>query len=119
MSYLTVAEHVTGDSKYSQAIHDLIERHHYAANVMNPKMQMGVGSGNQSDDEMAVMCFYNLLRYTKVEKWKEKWRFAFYSYWRLEQPELNPFFDFAYAAVGLGQTFSDAFGPIPVDPWAG
>lgn len=119
LSYLTVAEHVTGDSKYSQAIHDLIERHNYAANVMNPKMQMGVGSGNQSDDEMAVMCFYNLLRYTKVDKWKEKWRFAFYSYWRLEQPELNPFFDFAYAAVGLGQTFSDAFGPIPVDPWAG
>lgn len=119
LSYLTVAEHVTGDSKYSQAIHDLIERHHYAANVMNPKMQMGVGSGNQSDDEMAVMCFYNLLRYTKVEKWKEKWRFAFYGYWRLEQPELNPFFDFAYAAVGLGQNFSDAFGPIPVDPWSG
>jgi len=118
LSYLTVAEHVTGDPKYSQAIQELIEQHHYAANVMYPKLQMGVGSGNQSDDEMAVMCFYNLLRYTKVDKWREKWRYAFYNYWRLEQPELNPFFDFAYAAVGRGQTFSDSFGPIPVDPWA-
>jgi len=119
LSYLTVAEHLTGDVRYSQAIRELIDRHGYAANVMNPKMQMGVGSGNQSDDEMAFMCFFNLMRYTKEEKWKEKWRFAFYGYWRLEQPEMNPFFNFAYAAFGRGQTFADAFGPIPVDPWSG
>ena len=119
LSYLTVAEHVTGDPKYSQAIRELIEKHGYAANAMNPKMQMGVGSGNQSDDEMGIMCLYNLTHYTKEEKWREKWRFAFYSYWRLEQPEMNPFFNFAYAAVGRAQTFSDSFGPIPVDPWPG
>lgn len=119
LSYLTVAAHVTGDAKYGQAIRDLIEKHGYAANVMNPKLQMGVGSGNQSDDEMAFMCFYNLLRYTKEEVWREKWRFAFHGYWRLEQPEMNPFFNFAYAAVGRGQTFADAFGRIPVDPWSG
>jgi hypothetical protein len=119
LSYLTVAEHVTGDVKYGQAIRELIDRHGYAANVMNPKMQMGVGSGNQSDDEMGFMCFYNLLRYTKEEKWREKWRFAFYGYWRLEQPELNPFFNFAYAAVGRGERFTDAFGPISVNPWSG
>ena len=119
LSYLTVAEHVTGDAKYGRAVQDLIERHGYAANVMSAKMQMGVGSGNQSDDEMMFMCFYNLVRYTKLDKWREKWRFAFYNYWRLEQPEMNPFFDFAYAAVSQGQKFSDAFGPIPVDPWAG
>jgi hypothetical protein len=119
LSYLSVAEHITGDPKYGQAIRELIERHGYAANAMNPKMQMGVGSGNQSDDEMAFMCLYNLVRYTKEEQWREKWRFAFYGLWRLEQPEMNPFFNFAYAAVGRGQTFADSFGPIPVDPWAG
>jgi hypothetical protein len=119
LSYLTVAEHVTGDAKYGRAIRELIERHGYAANVMNPKLQMGVGSGNQSDDEMAFMCFYNLLRYTRETNWKEKWRFAFLGYWRLEQPELNPFFNFAYAAVGRGQKFADAFGPSSVDPWSG
>lgn len=119
LSYLTVAEHVTGDPKYGQAVRELIEKHGYAANVMNAKMQMGAGSGNQSDDEMMFMCFYNLIRYTKEEKWREKWRFAFYYFWRLEQPELNPFFNFAYAAVGRGQTFADAFGSIPVDPWSG
>lgn len=118
LSYLTVAEHVTGDAKYSRAIRELIEKHGYAANVMSAKMQMGVGSGNQSDDEMMFMCFYNLIRYTKEAQWQEKWRFAFYYYWRLEAPEMNPFFNFAYAAVGPGHTFSDAFGPVPVDPWS-
>ncbi len=119
LSYLAVAEHVTSDAKYGQAARELIERHGYGANVMNPKTQMGVGSGNQSDDEMAFMCFYNLLRYTKDETWRQKWRFAFYAYHALEQPEMNPFFNFAFAAVGRGQTFENAYGQIPVDPWAG
>lgn len=119
LSYLAVAEHITGDAKYGRAARELIEQHGYGANVMHPKMQLGVGSGNQSDDEMAFMCFYNLLRYSKEKDWIERWRFAFYAYWALEQPELNPFFNFAYAAYGRGQTFADAFGPTPVDPWAG
>ena len=119
LSYLTVAEHVTGDPKYGQAVRELIEKHGYAANVMNAKMQMGVGSGNQSDDEMAFMCFYNLIRYTKEEARREIWRFAFSFCWRIEQPEMNPFFNFAFAAVGRGQNFADAFGPVPVDPWSG
>jgi hypothetical protein len=119
LSYLAVTEHITGEAKYGQAARDLIEKHGYGANVMNPKVQMGVGSGNQSDDEMASMCFYNLLRYTRDEVWREKWRFAFYAHWALEQPELNPFFHFAYAAHGLGQTYSNAYGSTPVAPWPG
>lgn len=119
LSYLSVAEHVTGDAKYGAAAQELIEKHGYGANVMNPKTQTGVGSGNQSDDEMAFMCFYDLLRYTKDPLWRERWRFAFYLSWALEQPEQNPFFNFAYAAHGLGQTYTNAYGTIPVAPWAG
>ncbi len=39
-------------------------------NAMHPKVQHGPGSGNQSDDEMAFMCFYGLLRYSKDEDLK-------------------------------------------------
>jgi hypothetical protein len=117
LSYLTTAEHVTGDPKYGQAVRELIEKHGYGANAMNPKTQMGVGSGNQSDDEMGIMCIYNLVRYTKEDQWQERWRFAFYNFWRLEEPEMNPFFNFAYAAVGRGETFADSFGRISVEPW--
>lgn len=119
LSYLAVAEHLTGDPKYGVAARELVEQHGYGANVMNPKTQLGVGSGNQSDDEMAFMCFYNLLRYTKDTTWRDKWRFAFHAYWALEQPEMNPFFNFAFAAHGLGQEYTNAYETIPLAPWEG
>lgn len=119
LSYLAVAEFVTGDAKYGRIARELVQQHGYGANVMNPKTQMGVGSGNQSDDEMAFMCFYNLLRYTRDEVWRDKWRFAFYASWALEQPELNPFFHFAYAAHGLDHHYTNAYGTMALNPWSG
>jgi len=119
LSYLAVAEHMTGDPKYAKAARDLIDQHGYAANVMNPKTQSGVGSGNQSDDEMAFMCFYNLLSYSKETAWRSRWLYAFYAYAALELPEMNPFFNFAYATHGIGATFSNPWGDFPISPWEG
>lgn len=119
LSYLSVAEHMTGNPKYGDAARNLIEQHGYGANVMNPKTQSGFGSGNQSDDEMAFMCFYNLLRYTKNTTWRSRWLYAFHAYAALELPEMNPFFNFAYAAHGIGATFSNPWGDFPISPWEG
>jgi hypothetical protein len=119
LSYLTVAAHLTGDVKYTEAANELIETHGYAHNAMYPKVQHGPGSGNQSDDEMAFMCYYTLLRYSKNEALKSMIRFSFYRYWVNEAPELNPFFNFAYAANGLQQRFTNAFGDFSIAPWEG
>jgi len=119
LTYLAVAAHVTGDSKYTAASRELIDKHGYAHNAMYPKVQHGPGSGNQSDDEMAFMCFYSLLRYSKDEPLKALIRYSFYRYWANEFPELNPFFNFAYAAHNLGQTATNPFGTFPLTPWAG
>jgi hypothetical protein len=119
LSYLTVAEYLTGDPKYTNAINDLIENHSYAQNMLVPKIQRGLGSGNQSDDEMAVMNFYNLIRYTKNEELKRLARFSFFNYWVAEFPEMNPFFNFAYAACGLNQQFSLAWDTFDLSPWEG
>ncbi|MGE3311940.1 MAG: hypothetical protein AB7O66_18395 [Limisphaerales bacterium] len=119
LSYLAVAEHVTGDAKYGRAARNLIDQHGYAANIMNPKTQSGFGSGNQSDDEMAFMCFYNLLSYTKETAWRSRWLYAFHAYAALELPETNPFFNFAYAAHGVGASFSTPWGDFPIHPWNG
>jgi hypothetical protein len=43
LSYLKVAEHVTGDAKYAAAARDLIENHGYAMNLHYPKVQAGPG----------------------------------------------------------------------------
>ena len=119
LSYLTVAAHVVGDPKYTAAARELIDRHGYAHNLMHPKVQHGPGSGNQSDDEMAFMCFYSLLRYSKDDALKNLARYSFYRYWLNESPELNPFFNFAYAACGLDPRVAGPYGHFSIAPWPG
>lgn len=117
LSYLAVAEHMTGDPKYGEHARYLRDEHAFDTNAMVSKIQFGLGSGNQSDDEMAIMCFYNLLKYSKDEELKHQIRYAFFTYWQLIQPERNPFFHFAYAAHGLGGTYANPWGTWPISPW--
>jgi hypothetical protein len=119
LSYLAVAAHVTGDPKYTAAARELIDREGYALNAMHPKVQHGPGSGNQSDDEMAFMCFYTLLRYSPDAELKNMMRYSFYRYWLNEAPELNPFFNFAYAALSLNVAATSPWGDFPVSPLPG
>lgn len=116
LSYLAVAEHITGDEKFAEAARYLVEEHGYEQNLMYPKHQRGAGAGNQSDDEMAFMCYYSLLRYEDDPELRERVLLSFNNYWRLEQPELNPFFNFAYAAYGRDATFHDAWGAHDLSP---
>ncbi len=119
ISYLTVAEHITGDAKYGEAAKMLRDQHAYATNAMVTKVQFGVGSGNQSDDEMAIMCYYNLIKYTKDGALRDEMVYSFYQYWLLMQPEMNPFFHFAYAACGIGAKYTNPWGTFPIGPWDG
>lgn len=119
LSYLAVAEHMTGDPKYADAAKELIDKHGYQSNAMFPKLQFGMGSGNQSDDEMAFMCFYNLLKYTKDKTLRDMMTMSLYAYWTITQPEMNPFFNFVYAVFGQGATVTNPWGTHPIDPWPG
>jgi hypothetical protein len=119
LSYLSAAAHVTGDAKYEIAARQLIAEHGYAQNAMFAKVQFGPGSGNQSDDEMAFMCYYSLLRYSRLESLKSQIRYSYFMYWANEAPEMNPFFNFAYAAHNLGHSVTNAFGQYALDPWTG
>ncbi len=119
LTYLAVAGYITGDQKYEAASRELIEKHGYAQNLMYPKVQHGPGSGNQSDDEMAFMCYYTLLRCSKNETLKAQVRYSFFRYWANEAPEMNPFFNFAYAAHNLGGTVTNVWGRYSLKPWDG
>ncbi len=119
LSYLTVAAHVTGDSRYNEIIDDLIDNHHFLINAAVPKIQTGIGSGNQSDDEMAFMGFYSLIRLTHREDIRSFILNSFHRYWVLEFPEMNPFFNYCYAAVGQGASYRDQWGNHDLSPWDG
>ena len=86
---------------------------------MVPKIQAGIGTGNQSDDEMAFMCFYNLIRYEPDAELRSRYLFAFRNYWQIEKPEMNPLFNFCYAACGLDRKFTDQWGTMSMSPSEG
>ena len=119
LSYLAVAAHVTGDARYWDIAMELVRKHGYAQNLMFPKVHQGPGSGNQSDDEMAFMCFYNLVRHGRDAALVNQARYSFFQYWANDAPEMNPFFHFAHAAVNHGETITSVWGRFPVSPWEG
>jgi hypothetical protein len=119
LAYLKVAEHITSNPRYAQAARTLIEDHAYATNVLIPKTNAGPGSGNQSDDEMYFMNYYNLIRYETDSALQQKYLLAFYNHWMMERPELNPLFNFMYAGIAQHKFFTDAFGKQELAPQEG
>jgi hypothetical protein len=121
LTYLQVAYHVTGDSKYRKAYLNLIEDHGYGMNLMtSPKIQFGPGSLGQADDNMAIMNYYHLIRYETDPKLLSMFYNSFHWYWNIEKYERNPFFNFVYAACCYGKTRTDQWGTrdlTPAMPW--
>ena len=98
LSYLLTAEHITGEHRFREAFDRLVKDHGYLSNVMWPKSESGPGTGNQSDDEMAFMCYYNLLHYATDPEARLAANASLRGYWVLEEPEQSPLFNFIFAA---------------------
>jgi hypothetical protein len=103
LSYLKVAEHMTGDPKYRKAYDTLVQVHSYATNTLDPKRRTGPGTGNQSDDEMAAMCYYNLIRYETDPRLSRMYHWSLRWHWLVEAPERCPLFNFIFAALDDGR----------------
>ncbi len=117
LTYLSIAHHVTGDQKYRDEYIRLAFDHHYALNGMvMPKLQFGPGSHVQFDDKMAFMNFYHLIRYETDPKLLRMYYTSIYYYWNIEKYELNPFFNFVYAACCHGKVRTDQWGDLDLTP---
>ncbi len=110
LSYLKTAIHIVGDEKFTNAYNLLIDKHHYATNTLWPKAQNGPGAGNQSDDEMAFMCYYNLLNYEKDPKLHAAYLISLLRYWSIVAPERCPLFNYIYAASMNSDVIGNYFG---------
>lgn len=121
LTYLTVAHHITGDRKYRDVFMLLAHDHGYAMNLMTqPKAVLAPGAFGQADDNMAFMNYYHLVRYEMDPALLNMFQNAMYYHWRIEKYELNPFFNFVYAACCLGKTRTDPWGTkdlSPEGPW--
>ncbi len=112
LTYLRIAGHMSepgSGQRYADAARALLDDHAYLANLRNPKVQSGPGTGNQSDDEMAFMNYYHLLRYEEDEAVRSVAAHSLRQYWLVLQPERNPLFDFIHATAIDGTGYRDAF----------
>ncbi len=98
LSYLIVAAHVTGDEKYEKAYKMLCDEELYHVNSLVAKRQMGIGTGNQSDDEMAFMDYYALLNYETDPDLRMHYLVSMMPYWKLVEQERNPLFNYIFAS---------------------
>ena len=101
LSHLRVALSLTSDSsfraKYRRAYDDLIKTHRYHLLTRNQKI-MVPGHINHSDDELAFLSYYPLLRYEDDPALLEVYKQSLDRSWQIERPERNPLWNFIYAA---------------------
>jgi hypothetical protein len=118
LTYLSVTQHITGDSKYREVFLTLALDHGYAMNAMTqPKSISGPGMvGHQPDDNMAFMNYYHLIRYESDPKLLGMFQHAVYSHWQHEKRERNPFANFVYAACCAGKSRPTQWGVVNLSP---
>lgn len=95
---LKTAHHITGESRYDEAYRDLIDNHGYAENTRKQKLTLP-GHINHSDDELAFISYYPLLKYEKDHARREIYLESLEHAWQVERPERNPWWNYIYGAL--------------------
>lgn len=98
LSHLKATYHITGDEKYQKAYLELARKHHYALNTLYQKINL-VGHINHSDDELAFLAYYPLLRYETDPDLRAIYLRSLERSWQIERPERNPLWNFIYGAL--------------------
>ena len=111
LSHLRVALHLTGNpkyrAKYQGAYDELIKAHKYHLLTRNQKIVVP-GHINHSDDELAFLSYYPLLRYEKNPQLLEVYKQSLERSWQIERPERNPLWNVIYAAGTGAREFDHA-----------
>ncbi len=102
LSHLKVAEHVTGNARYAAAAHLLDEQHGYAINTILQKMDWPAELVNHSDDELAFLAYYPLLRYERDARRRAIYQVSMARSWHIERPEGSPLWNFIHAISRQG-----------------
>lgn len=104
LAHLRVALHMTSDrgfrARFQAAYDDLVGNHKYHLLTRNQKIVVP-GLVNHSDDELAFLAYYPLLRYETDPKLLAVYKQSLERSWQIERPERNPLWNFIYA-VGTG-----------------
>jgi hypothetical protein len=102
LSHLRVAYHLTGEERFIQMYRRLISELGYLQNVARFATEVP-GEINYSDEELAFLSFYPLMRLEDDPRLRGQYRQALEGLWRRTRNERNPLWNFVYA-VGQGST---------------
>jgi hypothetical protein len=123
LSHLRVARHMTASAayraRYEAAYQQLVKTHKYHWLTRNQKI-MVPGAINHSDDELAFLSYYPLLRYETEPALLQVYKQSLERSWQIERPERNPLWNVIYAAgTGAAEHDRDAsirtLREIPMD----
>lgn len=98
LSFMKTAEALTGDSKFTQAYHDLVQLG-YPAYTLRARNTFPMESVLHFEDELAFWCFGNLLRYEQDPELHALYRRAYERWFEVVRVEQNPWFNFLYGAL--------------------
>jgi hypothetical protein len=111
LSHLTVAMHMTANAeyraKYRAAYDTLVKTHKYHLLTRNQKVVVP-GLINHSDDQLAFLSYYPLLRYETDPPLLAVYRESLWRSWQVERAERNPLWNFIYAAGTGAKEFDRA-----------
>ena len=112
LSFLTVAEYITGKPRYREKRRELIEKHAYATNAVGQKHVWPTNEINHSDDELAFLSYYPLMVIEREAALRQKYLASIKRSWMFERPERSPLFNLIYGAA-VQANFRDGLARPP------
>jgi len=105
LSFLNVASHVTGDSKYDDVAAMLRDKYNYHINAMHAKEYFPAENAVPWDNNLCLMSLYGLMNYEKNPELLMMYRLALENAWLHLSKQNNAFWDGLYGA--LANDFSE------------
>ena len=99
LSFLKVAEHVTGDHKYAETAHMLMDKHQYHINAMLSKAFFPPDDVVPWDNNLCLMSFYGLMKYEKDPELLMMYRESLEFAWLHISKQNNALWNIIYAAL--------------------
>ena len=101
LSFLNVAYHVTGDSKYLDTAKMLRDKYNYHINAMLAKMYFPPEDVVPWDNNLCLMSFYGLLNYEEDPELILMYRESLENAWLHVSNQKNVFWNVLYAAMAI------------------
>jgi len=101
LSYLKLAYHVSGESRYQQEYLKLLFEHNYAANVRHAKTTNPTWR-THIDDELLALAYPCLLIHEDDPKLRSLYRQSLDHWYAAVKADCSPFFEFIYGACSGG-----------------